>query len=74
MDSISHYLFDCPIYKTEKEIKRKLLFETCGISHIDLNLLLNSKQDDEFKDLRNYKKTELEKFVMEWAWFFVCLI
>ena len=53
-ESISHLLLLCPEYETEREIMRKRLFETCGISHLDLNLLLDAKQDDEFKDWRSY--------------------
>ena len=44
--------------------KEKRLFETCGIAHLDLNLLLDAKQDDELKDWRSYILTELENFVV----------
>ena len=43
---------------------RKDLFETCGISHLDLNMLLDANKDNEFKDWRDYIITELEKFVV----------
>ena len=39
------------------------LFESCGIVHIDTNLLLHAKHDEEFKDGRNVILSELETFV-----------
>ena len=63
-ESISHFLLDCPNYEPEREIMRKRLFETCEIAHLDLNLLLDAKQDDEFTDWRSYILTELENFVV----------
>ena len=43
---------------------RKRIFETSGITHLDLNLLLDAKDDDEYKDWRNFMLTELENFVV----------
>lgn len=62
-ETISHYLLECPEFETEREILRKRLFETCNITHLDLNLLLDAKHDDEFKDWRSVILTELENFV-----------
>ena len=44
--NLCHFLLDCPNYETKREIMRKRLFDTCGIAHLDLNLLLDAKQDD----------------------------
>ena len=44
---------------------RKKLFETCGIIHLDMNLLLDVKQDDIYKDWRSVILSELENFVAE---------
>ena len=35
---------------------RKRLFEKCGITHLDINVLL----DDQYKDMRSFVLTELE--------------
>ena len=43
---------------------RKWLFESCGISHMDLSLLLDAKLDEKFKDLRIINLTKLENFVV----------
>ena len=43
---------------------RQRLFETCGIAHLDLNLLLDARQEDVFTDWRSYIITELENFVV----------
>ena len=63
-ESISHFLLDCPNYETKREIMRKRLFDTCRIAHLDLNLLLDAKQDDEFTDWRSNILTKLENFVV----------
>ena len=44
---------------------RKRIFETCGITHLDLNLLLDAKEDDEYKDWRSFMLSELENSVVE---------
>ena len=43
---------------------RKRIFETCGITHLDLSLLLDAEEDDEFKDWRSFMLSELENFVV----------
>ena len=43
---------------------RKRIFETCGITHLDLSLLLDAKEDDEFKDWRSFMLSELENFAV----------
>lgn len=63
-ESVSHYLLHCQNYETERETLRKRLFDNCGITHMDLNVLLDAKHDDEFKDWRNYILSELEHFVV----------
>ena len=67
--NLCHLHLHCPEYETEREIMRKQLFETCGISHLDLNLLLDAKQDDKFKDWKSSILTELENFVVGTGWF-----
>ena len=44
---------------------RKKLFETCSIIHLDMNLLLDAKQDDFYKDWKSVILSELENFVGE---------
>ena len=44
---------------------RKRLSQNCGIIHFDLNLLLDARKEDEFKDLRSAILTELEAYVAE---------
>ena len=41
------------------------MFETCGIAHLDLNLLLDVKTDDNYKEWRTSMLSELETFVAE---------
>ena len=63
--SISHYLLECSLYENERDNLRRKLFQTCGIIHLDLNLLLDVKTDDEFKEWRTFILCELENFVVE---------
>ncbi|MEW8548387.1 MAG: reverse transcriptase domain-containing protein [Candidatus Thiodiazotropha sp.] len=63
IESVSHYLIDCPLYENEREIMRKRLFQSCGIPQLDMNLLLMAKKEDEFKEWRNCILTELETYV-----------
>ena len=42
---------------------RKKLFEFAGIAYLDMILLLDVKQKDEFKDWRSLILSELESFV-----------
>ena len=64
-ESISHYLLECPLYENQTEKLRRNLFETCGIAHLDLNLLLDVKTDDDYKKWRTLILSELETFVAE---------
>ena len=52
IESIGHYLLECPLYENQREKLRRKLFETCGIVHLDLNLLLDVKADDDYKEWR----------------------
>ena len=63
IETVSHYLLACPQYDKEREIMRKRLFEMCGIIHLDLNILLDARNDDEYKDWRSNISCELEAFV-----------
>ena len=49
---MKHYLMECELYENGRELLRRKLFESCGIAHLDMNLLLDAKQDDEFKEWR----------------------
>ena len=63
IESVKHYLIECELYENEREQLRRKLFEICGIAHLDMNLLLDAKPDDEYKDWRNVILSELEAFV-----------
>ena len=65
IESVSHYLLFCPLYEKEREIMRKRLSQNCGIVHFDLNVLLDARKEDEFKDWRSAILTELETYVVE---------
>ena len=65
IESVSHYLLFCPLYEKEREIMRKRLSQNCGIVHFDLNVLLDARKEDEFKDWRSAILTELETYVAE---------
>ena len=65
IESIGHYLLECPLYENQREKLRRKLFETCGIVHLDLNLLLDVKADDDYKEWRTLILSELETFVAE---------
>ena len=56
IESISHYLLECSLYENERENLRRNLFQTCGIIHLDLNLLLdvNIAPDKDWKQLGIY--------------------
>ena len=73
IESVSHYLLFCPLYEKERDnstvlgqpfphylIMRKRLSQNCGIVHFDLNVLLDARKEDEFKDWRGAILTELE--------------
>ena len=58
--SISHYLLECSLFENERENLRRKLFQTCGIIHLGLNLLLDVKTDDEYKEWRTFILCKLE--------------
>ena len=64
-ETLSHFLLECQEFDTTRELMRKRIFETCGITHLDMSLLLDAKEDDEFKDWRSFMLSELENFVVE---------
>ena len=47
---MKHYSMECELYENGRELMRRKLFESCGSTHLDMNLLLDAKHDDEFKD------------------------
>ena len=51
---------------------RKRLSQNCGIVHFDLNVLLDARKEDEFKDWRSAILTELETYVAETKRFAAC--
>ena len=51
--------------KIRREKLRGKLFETCGIANLDLNLLLDVKADDDYKEWRTLILSEIETFVAE---------
>ena len=65
IESVKHYLLECVIYDSAREIMRRKLSEICGIAHLDLNLLLDAKQNENFKDWRNIILSELGTYVAE---------
>ena len=56
-------MLECPLYENQREKLRKL-FETCGIVHLDLNLLLDVKADDDYKEWRTLILSELELLLL----------
>ena len=64
IESIGHYLLECPLYENQREKLRRKLFETCGIAHLVLNLLLDVKTEDDYNEWRTLI-LELETFVAE---------
>ena len=44
---------------------RKRIFVCCGIANFGLNMLLDAKQEDDFKDWRNMILSQLEIYVVE---------
>ena len=49
-ETINHYLLECENYENEREQMRKRLFECCGIIHLDINMLLDAKPEDDYKE------------------------
>ena len=62
---MGHYLLECPNYENEREKMRKGIFDCCGIANFGLNMLLDAKQEDDFKDWRNMILSQLEIYVVE---------
>ena len=62
--TLSHFLLECQEFDMTRELMRKPIFETCGITHLDLSLLLEAKEDEEFKEWRSFMLSELENFVV----------
>ena len=44
---------------------RRRLFDCCRIIHLDLNILLDAKQEEDFKEWRSLILAELESYVSE---------
>ena len=65
IESVGHFLLHCQKYETERELMRKRIFDLCGISVFDLNMLLDMKPEDEFKDWRDTILSQLELYVAE---------
>ena len=65
IESVKHYLMECELFENGRELLRRKLFESCGIAHLDMNLLLDAKHDDKFKEWRGVILSELETFVLE---------
>ena len=63
IETVMHYLLHCPLFEEEREVLRKRLFDICGIIHLDLNMLLDAKKEDEFKEWRDTILSELESYV-----------
>ena len=61
---LSHFLLECQKFDMNRELMRKRIFETCVITHLDLSLLLDATENDEFKDWRSFMLSELENFVV----------
>ena len=62
-ESINHYLLECENYENEREQMRKRLFECCGIIHLDINMLLDAKPEDDYREWRDLILSELETYV-----------
>ena len=41
---------------------RKRLFECCGIIHLDINMLLDAKPEDDYREWRDLILSELETY------------
>ena len=62
---MGHYLLECPNYENEREIMRKRIFCRCGIAIFGLNMLLDTKKEEDFKEWRNTILSHLENYVVE---------
>ena len=65
IESISHYLLTCPEFETEREQLCRRLFEAAGLIHLDLEILLNARPDDDYKEYRGFILKELETFITQ---------
>ena len=65
IETVKHFLLECELYENEREKLRSNLFRSCGIAQFDMNILLDLKPDDEFKEWRSSILEELEAFVVE---------
>lgn len=63
IESVYHYLLDCPLYEDAREQMRRNLFESCGLTQLDLSILLDASKDDHYIDYRSTILTELETYV-----------
>ena len=59
---INHYLIECAKYENVREKMRKILFDCCRILHLDVNMLLEAKQEEDFKEWRGCILSELEDY------------
>ena len=64
VESVSQYLLFCPLFEKERSHRERLL-ENCGIMHLDLNILLDARKDDELKEWRSVIVSELETYVVK---------
>ena len=65
IETVGHYLLECPKYEKEREILRKRIFDSCGIANFGLNMLLDVKKEEDFKECRNTILSHLENYVVE---------
>ena len=63
--SPAHYLLECPLYEEGREEMRRNLRQSCGIVNLELQVLLNARKDDTYKDWRTLILDELERFVVK---------
>ena len=62
---MGHYLLECPKYENEREILRKRIFDSCGIANFGLNMLLDVKKEEDFKEWRNTILSHLDNYVVK---------
>ena len=65
IETVGHYLLQCPKYENEREIMRRNIFDCCGIANFGLNMLLDAKKEEDFKEWRNTILSHLENYVFE---------
>ena len=64
VETVKHYILDCCQYENESK-QMRMLFKACGINDLDLNILLDTKRDNDYKDQRSFILLELENYVAE---------